>query len=146
MQRHGIPYNIPSVHIDTHPSWPHIPRKAKEQLPLPKYIPGSEITLSMIDSTNVKFSDGFSIEKITTGFKLLWFVIENIPKSVGHSEIKCLATPFGIVQDVQFCDKKQSGKSVSGAASVQMSSYHKVIQAINSLDGQVQQTTQKWQT
>jgi len=92
----------------------------------------------MIDSTNVKFSDGFSIEKITTGFESLWFVIKDIPESVGHSEIKRLAAPFGIVQDVRFCNKKQSGKSVSGVASVQMSSYHKVIRAVNSLDGQVQ--------
>jgi len=65
------PLDILSVHVDTHPLQPHIPQKAKEQLPLPKYTPGSEITLSMIDSTNVKFSDGFSIEKITTGFESL---------------------------------------------------------------------------
>ena len=130
------PPSIPSVHADTHPPQPHIPRKAEEQLPFPKYTPGGEITLSVIDSTNVKFSDGFSIEKITTGFESLWFVIEDVPESVSRSEIERLAAPFGVVQDVRFRDKKQSGKSVSRAASVQMSSYRDVIRAVNSLDGQ----------
>ena len=78
----------------------------------PKIYTRSKITLSVIDFTNVKFSDGSSIEMTTTGFKLLWFVIKDIPESVGHSEIECLAATFGIVQDVQFRDKKQSGKSI----------------------------------
>ena len=129
------PSSIPSVHPDTRPSRPHIPGKAEEQppLPLPRHTPGGVITLSVIESTNVKFSDGFTIEKIGTGFDSLWFVIEDVPESMGRREIERLAAPFGVVQDVRFRDEKQSG---SRTASVQMSSYHEVVQAVNGLDGQ----------
>lgn len=109
---------------------------AGEQPPPPRYTPGGGITLPVIECTNVKFSDGFSIEKITTGFESLWFVIEDVRESVDRSEIKRLAAPFGVVQDVRFRDEKQSDKSVSRTASVQMSSYREVIQAVNGLDGQ----------
>ena len=37
------PPNIPSVHADTHTPRPHIPQKAEEQLPLPKYTPGARL-------------------------------------------------------------------------------------------------------
>src|SRR6266851_1976663 len=82
-----------------------------------------------MDSTHVAFSAGFTIEKISTGFESLWFVIEGVPESVGRTEIKRLASRFGVVQDVRI--SKQSDKPIS----VQMTSYREVVQAINELDG-----------
>ena len=134
-QQNG-PSRIPNIHADTHPPRPCIPRKAEEQKSLIRHTPGDVISLSVMESTNVKFSDGFSIEKIGTGFESLWFVIEDMPESVGRSEIERLAAPFGVVQDVRFRDEKQSDKSISRTASVQMSSYREVVRAVNSLDGQ----------
>jgi hypothetical protein len=88
-----------------------------------------------MESTHVKFSGGFSIEKITTAFESLWFVIEDVPRSVGRSEIEHLAAPFGSVQEVRFRDEKQSDDPVSRVFSVQMTSYREVVQAVNELDG-----------
>jgi hypothetical protein len=85
--------------------------KSQEQAPPTRSTPQDEITLSVMESTNVKFSGGFAIEKIGTAFESVWFVIEDIPGSVGLNEIKHLAAPFGVVQEVRVRDEKQGDNS-----------------------------------
>ena len=124
------PSAIPIIQADTPSLQAHAPPKSQELPQLPRYTPPDGIIkLTLMDSTHVAFSAGFTIEKISTGFESLWFVIEGIPESVGRTEIKQLASRFGVVQDVRI--PKQSDKPIS----VQMTSYREVVQAINELDG-----------
>jgi IBR domain, a half RING-finger domain/RNA recognition motif. (a.k.a. RRM, RBD, or RNP domain)/Zinc finger, C3HC4 type (RING finger) len=135
----------PKLHEQTVPPKPQestMPSKSHEPTAPPKpqeHMPASrpplgEIQLSVMESTNVKFSGGFAIEKITTAFESLWFVIEDVPRSVGPDQVKRLAAPFGSVQEVRFYEKS-SNDSVSRIFSVQMASYREVVRAVDGLDG-----------
>lgn len=110
-----------------------LPSSLQEQSPLPKSTPPDEISLRVMESTRVKFSGGFSIEKIVTGFESSWFVIEDVPSTVGRAAIEELVAPFGEVQEVRI--PRRSDNPTSLAISVQMATYREALQAINRLDG-----------
>ena len=130
------PSAITSVHKDTLSSQAHLASKLQEQ-PLLSGCPSrEEVTLTVMESTQVKFSSGFSIEKITTGFESLWFVIEDVPVTVDRTAIKRLVTPFGEVQEVRLPEGRQNGHSASRVVSVRMANYRQTVRAINGLDGQ----------
>jgi hypothetical protein len=110
-----------------------LPSDLQEQQPLPKSVPPEEITLSVMESTQARFSGGFSIEKIVTGFESTWFVIEDVPSTVDSATIEQLVAPFGEVQDVRI--PRRSDNPASKTVSVQMATYREALQAINRLDG-----------
>ena len=108
------------------------PSKSQEQPPLLKSTPPDEISLSVIESTKVKFSSGFSIKEIVTGFESPWIVIEDIPSTADRAAIERLVAPFGEVREIQ--DRRCDNPS-SKAVNVQMATYREAVQAINGLDG-----------
>ena len=125
---------VPPLHAD--PSLPVcLPSNLQEQSRPPKYTPPDEITLSVMESTQVVLSSGFSVEKIITGFESLWFVIEDVPISVDHAAIKNLVAPFGEAQDIRFRDERHSGDPASKAVTVRMATYNEAVRAVNELDG-----------
>jgi hypothetical protein len=85
-----------------------------------------------MESTKVKFSGGFSIKEIVTGFESPWIVIEDIPSTADRAAIERLVAPFGEVRDIQ--DRRCDNPS-SMAVNVQMATYREAVQAINGLDG-----------
>lgn len=112
-----------------------LPSNLQEQSPPPKYTPPDETTLSVMESTQVIFSSGFSVEKITTGFESVWFVIEAVPITVDRAAIEKLVAPFGEAQDVRFRDERRSGDPASKAVTLRMATYHEAVRAVNELDG-----------
>ena len=106
--------------------------KLQEQPSLFKSAPLEEMTFSVMESTKVKFSGGFSIKEIVTGFESPWIVIEDIPSTVDRAIIERLVAPFGEVRDIQ---DRRSDNPGSKAFNVQMATYREAVRAINGLDG-----------
>ena len=112
-----------------------LPSNLQEHSPSPRSTPPDEMTLSVMESTQVVFSSGFSVEKITTGFESDWFVIEDVPNTVDRAAIEKLVAPFGEAQDVRFRDERRSDDSASKAVTLRMATYHEAVRAVNELDG-----------
>lgn len=110
-----------------------LPSNLQEQSPPPRYTPPDEMALSVMESTQVVFSSGFFIEKITTGFESDWFVIEDVPILVDRGAIEKLVAPFGEAQDVRFRDERRS--AATRTVVVRMATYHEAVWAVNELDG-----------
>jgi len=127
----------PSPHSQQNPA-PVIPiGKEQPPPPPPRYTSSDEVTHPVMESTQVKFSSGFFIEKIVTGFESRWFVIGDVPVTVDRAAIESLVAPFGKVQDVRFRDDGQSDDYDNDVRSinVQMTNYRATVRAINELDG-----------
>jgi hypothetical protein len=123
---------IPPAEAHTHSSRaPPLPKSQELQL-LPRP-PSDETALTVMESTQVRFTAGFSIQTIVTGFQSLWFVIDDVPVSVGRNAIEQLVAPYGKARDVRFSHERQSDTST--VASVQMADYRQAVRAINGLDG-----------
>jgi hypothetical protein len=93
------------------------------------------MTLSVMESTQVVFSSGFFVEKITTGFESDWLAIEDVPITVDRAAIEKLVAPFGEAQDVRFRDERRSDDPASRAVKLRMATYHEAVRAVNELDG-----------
>jgi IBR (half RING finger) domain-containing protein len=123
---------VPLVHAD--PSLQvSLPSDLQEQSPPPRYTRPDEMSLSVMESTEVLFSSGFAVEKITTGFESRWFVIEDVPITVDRTAIERLVAPFGEAQDIRFRDERRG--DASRAVNVRMATYHEAVRAVNGLDG-----------
>ncbi|KAH9990989.1 hypothetical protein BJV74DRAFT_419934 [Russula compacta] len=128
---------VTSALTDTLSSQAQLASKLQEQPPLSGCPPREEVTLTVMEPTKVKFSSGFSIEKITTGFESLWFVIEDVSATVDRTAIERLVAPFGEVQEVRLHERRQNDDSpfASRVVSVRMANYRQTVRAINGLDG-----------
>ncbi|KAI0305126.1 hypothetical protein B0F90DRAFT_1159513 [Multifurca ochricompacta] len=126
---------VPSTNVNVSPLRDTPPRRLQDQLLPPKYSPTDKIVLSVMDSTQVTLSGGFSIEKIVTRFESLWFTVENIPVTTERAAIERILAPFGGVKDIQFRDESHSNDFALTVITVQMATYPEVVRAINGLDG-----------
>ncbi|KAI9511675.1 hypothetical protein F5148DRAFT_267063 [Russula earlei] len=131
----GKPTSTPPIgHVDAVSSRARPPPKPQERLLL-RNTSSDEIIHSVMESAQVKFSGGFFIETIVTGFESRSFVIEDIPVKVDRAAIEDLVAPFGEVHDVRFRDDRQSDDCSSRPVFVRMATYREAVRAINGLDG-----------
>ncbi|KAF8632886.1 hypothetical protein AX17_004732 [Amanita inopinata Kibby_2008] len=60
---------------------------------------------------NIKFSAGFVVEDVMTGFDTSWIYIHGIPGAIEEGEVLKLAKPFGDVQEIRMHGKSSSPKT-----------------------------------
>ncbi|PFH48829.1 hypothetical protein AMATHDRAFT_76504 [Amanita thiersii Skay4041] len=53
------------------------------------------------DYAKVKFSAGFKVESVRTGFDISWFYIQNIPDKMNTDQLLSLLKPFGNVLEIR---------------------------------------------
>ncbi|KAH9039573.1 hypothetical protein EDB85DRAFT_259755 [Lactarius pseudohatsudake] len=113
------------------------PRALHDQSSHPRHLhsPTDELVVTVMDSTQVTVSGGFSIPRIVTKLESLWFTIENVPATMELAAIERIVSPFGEVKGVRLRAVKQSDNPAPRIIEVQMATYREAVSAIHGLDG-----------
>ncbi|PFH50499.1 hypothetical protein AMATHDRAFT_40797 [Amanita thiersii Skay4041] len=91
-------------------------------------------TVTIHDHARVKFSDGFKVEDIMTGFDINWFYIQNVPDKMKTEQILSLLKPFGNVLQIRM---RETSLQPTKVAKVVFSSPDEARQASSRLQQKV---------